>query len=67
MRRRRKYKEKVDLNNQDLTKLEEMISGYNEMKKQEVPLRINDKLVIFVPSENCNDKYRQWYINNKLK
>ena len=67
MRRRRKYKEKVDLNNQDLTKLEEMIFGYNEMKKQEVPLRINDKLVIFVPSEKCNDQFRQWYIKNRLK
>lgn len=67
MRRRRKYKEKVDLNNQDLAKLEEMISGYNEMKKQEVPLRINDKLIIFVPSEKCNDQFRQWYIKNRLK
>ena len=51
MSRRRKHKEKIDLNNQDLAKLEEMISGYNEMKKQEVPLRINDKLIVFVPSE----------------
>lgn len=67
MSRKRKYKEKVDLNNPDIAQAKKMISGYNEMEKQEVPLRINDKLVIFVPSENCNEKYRQWYINNKLK
>lgn len=67
MSRKRKHKEKVDLNNPDIAQVKKMISGYNEMKKQEVPLRINDKLVIFVPTENCNEKYRQWYINNKLK
>lgn len=30
------------------------------------PLRITDKLVLYVPMKKCNEEYKQWYIENRM-
>lgn len=60
--RRRKRAEKVDLSNSDRREVYVMIASYKSQSKQEIPLRINEKLTVFVSPEKCNERYRQQYI-----
>lgn len=57
---------KADLRVQETQRVKEMVNSYQQSQKEEVPLRINEKLTVLVPLEKCNEKYRQWYINTKL-
>lgn len=57
---------KVDLKNIDSKDAEQMISSYQQRVKEEVPLRINEKLTILVTADKCNEKYRQQYIKTKM-
>lgn len=57
---------KVDLKNIDSKDAEEMIFSYQQRAKEEVPLRINEKLTILVTADKCNEKYRQQYIKKKM-
>lgn len=63
----RKKTHKVDLNSCDKKEVEKMISSYEKEKDIELPLQINNKLVIMVSPENCNERYRQKYIKQHLQ
>lgn len=60
-------KPKVDLCNPDKQDINNMIASYKENEAIEYPLYINDKLTIFVPFEKCTEKYRQWYIRERIQ
>lgn len=65
MRRRNiRRSTKVDLNDTDKKAVENMISSYKQKRNIEVPLRINEKLIILVSPENCNEHYRQKYLKS---
>ncbi|WP_195647384.1 hypothetical protein [Bacteroides ovatus] len=66
-RNNRKNTHKVDLNSCDKKEVENMISSYEKEKNIELPLQINNKLVIMVSPENCNERYRQKYIKRHLQ
>lgn len=54
---------KIDLNISDKKEIEKMIECYNQQTKTEkVPLQIDDKLILMVRPEDCNERYRQKYI-----
>lgn len=66
-RNNRKKTYKVDLGSCDKKEVENMISSYEKEKSIELPLQINNKMVIMVSPENCNECYRQKYIKNIKK
>lgn len=53
---------KIDLSRPDREETERMISCYQTIRKNEVPLIINDKLTIMVTPDKCNERYRRQYI-----
>lgn len=57
---------KVDLSNPDKQEINNMISSYKKEEVMEYPLHINEKLTIFVPAEKCTEKYRRWYIKERI-
>lgn len=58
---------KVDLSNPDKQEVNNMITSYKENECNEYPLYINEKLTILVPISKCTEKYRQWYIKERLQ
>lgn len=41
----------------------------NQRKKEKKlhPLRINSRITLLVPKAKCNEKYAQWYRENRLE
>lgn len=56
---------KVDLFTNDKEEVENMIVSYKQNKNEEIPLRINEKTIIMVPLEKCNERYKQKYIKSR--
>lgn len=58
---------KMDLSNPDKQDVNNMIASYKENEAMKCPLYINEKMTIFVPPEKCTEKYRQWYIRERVQ
>lgn len=56
---------KADLFTNDKEEVENMIVSYKQNKNEEIPLRINEKTIIMVPPEKCNERYKQKYIKKQ--
>lgn len=48
------------------TGVELAISNQRKREKKLYPLRINGNITLLVPKSKCNEKYAQWYRENRL-
>ena len=46
--------------------VEAAILNQRKKEKQLHPLRINSRITLLVPKAKCNEKYAQWYRDNRL-
>lgn len=60
--RRRKRAEKVDLSNPDRDEVNAMIASYEAQGRREIPIRISEKLIVYVSLDKFNEKYLQRYL-----
>lgn len=65
-KRNRSRISKVDLGDADREEVIKMITNYQQSGKEEMPLVIDDKTIIMVSPEKCNEMYRRKYINTKM-
>ena len=42
------------------------IANQRKREKKLYPLRINGQITLLVPKSKCNEKYAQWYRENRL-
>lgn len=42
------------------------ISNQRKSERKLYPLRINGQITLLVPKSKCNEKYAQWYRDNRL-